>query len=47
MYVMVLKSRFVIVRQTSFILLQGVPSSVPLEDVNEALIKVKKKKKKV
>jgi hypothetical protein len=32
---------YIIVRQTSSILLQGVPNSVPLNDVNEALLKVK------
>ncbi|KAG1447760.1 hypothetical protein G6F56_009158 [Rhizopus delemar] len=29
-----------LVRQTSFILLQGVPKSVPLSDVNESLLKL-------
>lgn len=29
-----------LVKQTSSILLQGVPNSVPLQDVNEALLKV-------
>lgn len=31
---------FILVRQTASILLQGVPRSVPLKDVNNALLKV-------